>query len=73
MRSIFLLFILLIFMSCQNKFKNGEKHGQWKEYYPNGKVSAIGKYYKGLRNNLWEEFHINGNIKLECNDLLRLE
>jgi antitoxin component YwqK of YwqJK toxin-antitoxin module len=36
------------------------QQGEWKEFHPNGQISAEGTYYNGVRVGAWKFFYING-------------
>ncbi len=44
------------------KYKNGLKHGRYKEYYPNGEVKLSGKFRKGKQVGTWKSYDANGNL-----------
>ena len=41
----------------------GEKEGNWKEYYPDGKLKATGSYSKDERNGLWKFYYKSGQLE----------
>ncbi|MEI7594395.1 MAG: hypothetical protein WCK02_01510 [Bacteroidota bacterium] len=43
----------------------GLKQGDWKEYYNDGTLKAIGKYINGLKMGDWKYFHANGKSEQE--------
>ncbi len=43
-------------------FENGEEHGPFKQYYPNGLLEAEGSYKNGMREGEFKEYHSNGNL-----------
>ncbi len=49
-------------------FKNGEKDGEWIDYYPGGKTPAVIAHYKeGKLDGSWKQFDKKGNILTEMN------
>lgn len=49
-----------------NRYREGLKHGMWKEFYDNEKVKSEGNYSYGKRDGYFKEYDINGNLlKLE--------
>lgn len=49
-------------LSEGNLDKNGLKTGLWKEYYDNGKISAIELFMYGKLHGYYKSFHENGNV-----------
>lgn len=43
-------------------FKNGLKHGTYKEYYENGELKIYGRYRKGKQVGLWKAYNKEGKI-----------
>lgn len=41
----------------------GEKEGNWKEYYPDGKLKATGSYVKDLKDGLWKFYYQSGQLE----------
>jgi len=41
-------------------YKNGVKHGEYKEFFNSRVVKLIGKYENGKKVGAWQEFHLNG-------------
>jgi len=48
---------------CMNTFYKGEKIGEWKFYYDNGKLQYKGTYKKGKREGNWIYYDLSGNIE----------
>ncbi len=44
------------------KYKNGLKHGRYKEYYPNGKLKLMGKFKNGKQVGTWKAYNANGKL-----------
>jgi len=44
-------------------YKNGIRHGQFKEYYPNTKLKSEGNYRDGNLNGMVKFYHANGRIE----------
>ncbi|MDD7887647.1 DUF3352 domain-containing protein [Flavivirga sp. 57AJ16] len=44
------------------ELKDGLKHGDYKEYYRNGKLKISGKYYKDAQNGAWRAYNFNGDL-----------
>jgi len=42
--------------------ENGEHHGYWETYYPNGNLESKGYYINGLRDGYFEWYFSNGNL-----------
>lgn len=42
--------------------KNEKFHGDFKEYYPNGKIRSEGKYRKGRKTGRWKYYDKEGNL-----------
>ena len=59
----------------QGGYKDGEKHGQWTEWYENGQKKVIKNYIdyidvsekKSLLHGKWIEYYENGQIRKEAN------
>lgn len=43
--------------------EEGNREGVWKEYYPNGKIRAIGNYLNNQRSSKWTFYYQNGKIE----------
>jgi len=43
--------------------KDGDKHGNWTDFYPSGKVKAKGKYKNNKRIDDWQFFYESGTIE----------
>jgi len=43
------------------EWRDGEKHGNWVHFHPNGKKRSEGVYRKGKRHGLWVYWHENGH------------
>lgn len=43
-------------------FKDGIKHGKYKEYYPNGEIKIKGKFKNGKHTGTWKAYNDNGNL-----------
>ena len=41
----------------------GEKEGNWKEYYPDGKLKATGGYKSDKKENLWKFYYNSGQLE----------
>jgi len=41
----------------------GEKEGHWKEYFPDGKLKATGRYTKDNKNGLWKFYFNSGQLE----------
>ena len=41
----------------------GEKEGNWKEYFPDGKLKATGPYAKDNRDGLWKFYYNSGQLE----------
>ena len=48
-------------------YKDGGKHGEWKEFDENGNLSSVKNYKDNKRHGEWKEFHKNGKLKFEEN------
>ena len=48
-------------------FKNSKMHGEWIEYFRNGKTRRIIIYENGMKNGPEKAYYENGNLKLEAN------
>ena len=60
--------------SSTGKFKDGEKHGVWKTWDENGKLTAIAHYRNGEKTGTWiihEPDHTSFEISFSHNHLLR--
>ncbi len=44
------------------KYKNGLKHGKYKEYYPNGKLKLFGRFKNGKQVGTWKAYNANGKL-----------
>jgi len=42
---------------------SGHKQGNWKEYFNDGKIKAIGSYTDNLREGLWKYYYKNGQLE----------
>ena len=49
------------------KIKDGEKHGLYRWYYPNGNLKVEGNYVKGVMEGEWKRYHENGELKSKKN------
>lgn len=45
-------------------FKNGKEHGEWKQFFPSGKLSSQRFFDKGIKIKTLKEWWDNGNIKI---------
>jgi len=69
MRKNYLIFILVILISCRapkiNTFNsNGQKHGIWVELYDcNGSIKELTKYKKGIKTGCYRSFYEVGKIE----------
>lgn len=43
--------------------RDGVKHGDWKDFYPDGAIKAEGTYNNGVRTGQWSFYHPNGNVE----------
>lgn len=51
-----------------NRFNDeGQKDGEWKEFYPDGKVKKEEQYKDGILDGLYKEFNQKGNLILALN------
>ncbi len=41
----------------------GHKQGNWKEYYIDGKLQAVGNYINNLREGIWKYYYKNGQLE----------
>jgi len=41
-------------------YKNGQLHGEYKEYFDSGKLKATGTYENGKKVGIWESYHVDG-------------
>ena len=46
-------------------YHNGQRHGQWKDYYTNGRVSEEYEYYKGEQNGPSRSYETGGKLTQE--------
>lgn len=42
--------------------KNGQKHGNYFEYFPTGEIKIKGKYREGLMTGVWKYYDASGNL-----------
>ena len=47
-------------VSAEMTYKDGELHGEYKEYFLNGRTKMRGTYENNKQVGAWEEFHVNG-------------
>ncbi|MCS6967195.1 MAG: hypothetical protein RMJ44_01935 [Cytophagales bacterium] len=47
-------------LKAVGNFEEGLRHGLWTDYYAQGGVKAIGKYWYDREDSLWRYFHLNG-------------
>ena len=58
---------MLLMLNTDNMNKRneqGQQHGPWEEYYPNGNVMYKANYVNGKKHGLWEEYYANGNLEV---------
>ncbi len=41
-------------------YENGKLHGDFKEYFENGKTKTTGSYKNGKKHGVWESYHVDG-------------
>ncbi len=51
----------------QGGYKDGEKHGEWTEWYDNEHIKSHGNYDLGIMNGYWTFYHTNGIKEKEGN------
>lgn len=49
-------------IAYQGSYYQGYKNGNWKYYYPTGKIMEWSIYQKGMRNGDYTKFDIEGNV-----------
>ena len=49
-------------MHINGRYINGEKHGIWRWYEPDGTLVLYGEYKYGKKDGLWENYNSNGTI-----------
>src|SRR5688572_10425714 len=63
------------FKSSTGHFKNGEKHGVWKTWDENGKLTAVARYALGEKTGKWiikdEMAHTTFEISFNHNHMIR--
>lgn len=50
----------------EEKYKNGQKHGISKYYYPNGNVSEEIEYTYDIKNGIWNQYFEDGLLKVSA-------
>jgi len=48
----------------EERYKNGNRNGQFWEYYDNGKIKCEGNYVNGMLDGVLKEYFQNGDPKL---------
>jgi antitoxin component YwqK of YwqJK toxin-antitoxin module len=43
--------------------ENGNSNGQWKDYYPDGKIQAEGQYVNNRRTGVWKFYNTDGKVE----------
>ncbi|MEL6348785.1 MAG: hypothetical protein AAFV53_37115 [Myxococcota bacterium] len=50
-------------LASDGHFADGQLHGTWTEWFPNGQVRTTGTWDRGVRVGLWREWHPNGTLR----------
>jgi antitoxin component YwqK of YwqJK toxin-antitoxin module len=56
-------------LSSEEIYVNTIKEGQWKTFYPDGKVMEITTYHNDVKDGPWQQFFSDGTLKSECNNV----
>ncbi len=54
------------YLTSENSYKQGEKHGKSTKYYKSGEVNEVIEYKKGVKHGDWKQYFKNGQVKTEC-------
>ena len=47
---------------CNQRNENGDRHGYWESYHPNGQLRYSGNYINGKKDGYWEQYWSYGNL-----------